>query len=93
MRQRLADLFNLLFGFRNTIVMLLLMTIGIIFRYENFISGSEFVDLVKNTVLGFFAAHGCEHIVGTVNAYYTNKNAADVPDDVVAPTAPVVEHA
>lgn len=76
MRRKLAELINVFFGLRKTIIMLLLMIIGIVFRVHDLVSGSEFVDLLKNTVLAFFAANGCEHILTTVNAYYNNKNGA-----------------
>jgi len=89
MRQKLADFFNTFLDLQKVLIMLLLIAIGVIFRIEGLISGSDMVDLLKNTVIAFFAVHATQHIVATANAYYTNKNASDdPPDDPKDPSTP-----
>lgn len=73
MRQKLAELINIIFGFRKFILMILLFAIGIIFRLANEINGAEFVDLMKNTSIAFFAANGIEHLTQTVKDYVASK--------------------
>jgi hypothetical protein len=87
MKQKLIDFLNVFVNLQKALVMLLLILLGIVFRVENLISGDNFVDLLKNTVIAFFAVHATQHIVATMNAYYNNKN---LPDDttVVAADAP-----
>jgi ABC-type glucose/galactose transport system permease subunit len=89
MRQKLADFFNAFLDLQKALIMLLLIIIGVTFRVLNLISGSDMVDLLKNTVIAFFAVHATQHIVSTVNSYYNNKNAPDdPPDDPSDPSTP-----
>jgi hypothetical protein len=73
MGAKVAEFLNVFFGFRKTIVMLLLVLIGIVFRLENFINGSEFVDLLKNTVIAFFASNSIEHFTSMAKSYMDSK--------------------
>jgi hypothetical protein len=73
MGQKLAEFLNILFGFRKTIIMVLLFAVGIVFRLMNLVNGSEFVDLLKSTSVAFFAANGLEHITTTVKEYINSK--------------------
>ena len=77
MKQKLVDFFNAFLDLQKALIMLLVILIGIIFRIENLITGSDMVDLVKNTVIAFFAVHATQHIVSSVNSYYSNQNASD----------------
>jgi hypothetical protein len=89
MRQRLADFFNAFLDLQKALIMLLVIAIGIVFRINNLITGSDMVDLVKNTVIAFFAVHATSHIVSSVSSYYTNKNAPDdQPDSPNDPPPP-----
>ena len=84
MKQKLIDFLNVFIDLQKALIMLLLVGIGIVFRVHDLISGSDFVDLLKNTVIAFFAVHATQHIVASVNAYYTNKNAPDDDTTVVS---------
>lgn len=94
MKQKIADIFNLIFGFRKMILMLIVFVVGIVFRLNNLINGSEMVDLFKTTTIAFMSANGVEHIVSTVNAYMGAKTANTVAtaDDGDKEVTPVVEN-
>lgn len=85
-KQALIDFLNTFMDLQKAIVMLLLMLMGIVFRLENMISGAELVDLLKNTVVAFYAVQATAHIVSSVKAYYVDKNApdTDTADQTVA---------
>lgn len=68
MKQKVAELINIIFGFRKFLLMLALFAIGIIFRVKDYIDGNQFVDLLKSTTISFFAANGVEHVVTTVKS-------------------------
>lgn len=84
MRQKIAEIIDLFFGFRKFILMSMLFAIAIVFRLYNQINGTEFVDLLKNTAIAFFATNGLEHITTTVREYVGAKaaGAAQVVADV-----------
>lgn len=88
MKQKLIDFLNVFIDLQKALVMLLLIAIGIAFRFLNLVNGQEFVDLLKNTVIAFFAVQATQHIVATVNTYYNNKNAPDEPEDPSTPPPP-----
>lgn len=88
MRQKLIDFLNVFIDLQKALVMLLLIAIGIVFRIYNLVNGTELVDLLKNTVIAFFAVQATQHIVATVNTYYNNKNAPDDPTDPSTPPPP-----
>lgn len=73
MKKKLAELLNVIFGFRKFILMLLLVMIAVVFRVLDLLNGREMVDLLQNTTIAFFSANGIEHIVGIVKDY-VNKN-------------------
>jgi hypothetical protein len=80
MTQKLADLFNILFGFRKFIGWLAILAVGIIFRLKNYIDGPGFVDLIKATFLGFVAGNGVEHLVTVVKDYMAGQAPSGAPD-------------
>ena len=84
MRQKIAEIINIIFGFRKFILMLALFFIGIIFRIKGLIDGGQFVDMLKSTSIGFFAANGLEHLTTTVKEYVNSKGqkVAEVDTDV-----------
>ena len=90
MKQKLADFFNLLFGFRKLIAWLSLFLVAIAFRLKGYVDGGQFVDLVKATFLGFVAGNGTEHLVSVAKEYINAKGkvvaAAPAPqgDDLVS---------
>lgn len=87
MRQKIADFFNLLYGFRNIILWLALFTVSIIFRLTNKIDGPGWVDLCKNTFLGLAAVHGTEHIISVVSDYVTAMKGSKTGSTAVDPQA------
>jgi hypothetical protein len=88
MKQKLADIWNLLYGFRNDIIWLLLFCVSIIFRLKNYIDGSQWVDLTKNTFLGIAAVRGTEHLVSVVSDYVTTFKGGNAAN-AAPPTTPV----
>lgn len=82
MRQKLADLINVIFGFRKFLIMLFLYTVGVVFRVKDLISGAELVDLFKATTLAFMGANGVEHLVSVAKDYVNNKSTGD---DLIPP--------
>lgn len=90
MRQKLAEFLNVFFGLRKTIVMFVLVTIAIIFRCYGLLSGAEFVDLLKNTVIAFFSANTIEHLTTTVKTYFDSKIQMQAQDTVPDAEAPPV---
>lgn len=93
MKQKLAELLNVIFGFRKFILMMILYIVGIIFRIKNLLSGSEMVDLFKSTTIAFMGANGVEHVMSVVKEYINSKgqvtSVQTVPDpkgdNVVSP--------
>lgn len=80
MRQKLAELVDLIYGFRKFIAFLLLFLTGVIFRLTNQIDGGQFVDLQKNVGLAFFAANGIEHFTAMAKDYIASKAAPAATD-------------
>lgn len=90
MQRKIAELLNVIFGFRKFLLMLMLFAVGIGFRTHNLIDGAEFVQLLTSTTIAFFGANGIEHIVNCVNNYNNGKNATDniADDEEIAPVTP-----
>lgn len=83
MRQKLAELFDLLYGFRKFIAWSVLFLVAIILRIQGFVDGSQFVDLIKATFLGFVAGNSTEHFMNTAKEYIASKatnNSSDTPE-------------
>lgn len=64
---------DFLFGFRKFLVMVALIVSGIVFLINGKINGREFVDLLQNTSVAFFAANGVEKIGDVVKAFIEKK--------------------
>lgn len=75
MGRKLAELLSVINGFRKFILMMLLLGVSVAFRVKGYISGGEFVDLLKATTLAFFSANGFEHMMETIQNYHDNKTA------------------
>ena len=82
MKQRIADLINSLYAFRNVIIWLVLFLVSVAFRLKGYVDGNQWTDLCKNTFLGLVAVHGSEHLISVVQQYYNAKNS-----QATAPTA------
>lgn len=83
MKQRLAELVNIIFGFRKFLILLALYLIAIIFRVNGLISGDEMVRLIEPTTIAFLGANGVEHIVSAVKDHYAAKDSGG--DDPATP--------
>lgn len=86
MKQKIADLINVLFGLRKLLAWLALFLVAIVFRLASYIDGSQFVDLMKSTFLGFVAGNSTEHLMTTIKEYV---NAKGQPVKTVEGPAPV----
>src|SRR5690242_561502 len=75
MKQKIAEIINVIFGFRKFFLMLFVMIVAVSFRLNDLINGAEMVDLIKHVAIAFMGANGVEHIVGAVQTHFTNKNA------------------
>jgi uncharacterized membrane protein len=84
MKQKIAELINVIFGFRKFILMMILYIVGIVFRILGLLSGAEMVDLFKATTIAFMGANGVEHLVTGVKAVMAGRGVP-VPDDNLVP--------
>lgn len=73
----LKHLIQFLNGFRKFSIMVLLIVVGVIFRVTDFISGAEFVDLLKATTVAFMATNGIEHMSKSVIEWVKGKVSND----------------
>ncbi len=93
MKQKLAELINVIFGMRKFILMMILYIVGIVFRLMNLVSGAEMVDLFKATTIAFMGANGVEHLVMAVKSYNSKGTVGNTPgdDSLVAADEPTSE--
>lgn len=79
MKEKIAEFYQLLFGFRKFIVALLVLVVSIVFRSKNLLNGVEFVDLAKSVTLGFFGTNTAEGIIAVVKDHLAaRKDAGNV---------------
>jgi purine-cytosine permease-like protein len=71
----MIDFLNIFSSLNKSLVMLLLMVIGVWFRLRGYLSGDNFVDLLKTTVVSYFGAHIAEHFTAMVRDHLASKNA------------------
>jgi hypothetical protein len=86
MKQKIADLINIIFGFRKFLAWLALFVVAVTLRLKSFIDGGQFVDLMKSTFLGFVAGNGVEHMMSVAKEYINVKGqtiSAPVDDNLV----------
>lgn len=76
MKKRIAEIFNLIFGFRKFLLMLFIIVVSIVFRLKDLINGTEMVDLIKTTAIAFMSVNGVEHIMTVVKGHLDAKTAA-----------------
>lgn len=79
MKKKLAELINIVFGFRKFLLMLLVYLLGVIFRLKDLINGAEMVDLFKTTTIAFMSANGVEHIIDGVKSAMGKGGASSAP--------------
>ncbi len=82
MKEKIVGIVNIIVGLRKLTVMLLLFTLGVVFRLHNLIDGQQLVDLLKNTALGFFACNSCEHFSTAVKEYVNSKGKKVVEEEI-----------
>ena len=76
MKEKIAELYQLLFGFRKFLVALLVIVVSIVFRAKSLLNGVEFVDLVKAVTLGFFGTNTAEGIITVVKDHLAGRREA-----------------
>lgn len=81
MRQKLAELIDIIYGFRKFIAFMLLFITGVLFRLKGQVDGGQFVDLMKSVSIAFFAANGIEHFTEAAKSFYNSKSQPVVPAD------------
>lgn len=84
MKEKIAELINVVFGFRKFLLLLALYAIAVVFRVKGLLSGDEMVRLIEPTTIAFIGANGVEHIVAAVKDHYAAQAA---PDDSIVPTS------
>lgn len=75
MKRKMAEMINVIFGFRKFTIMLIICAIGIIFRIYGLVSGAEMVDLFKVITVAFFGVNGIEHVVAVAKDYVNKPNS------------------
>ena len=75
MKQKWLDFLNIIQGLRKTLVMFLLMIIGVWFRLKGYLSGDNFTDLFKATVIAYFGANSVEHFTAMVQQHLVSRDA------------------
>ena len=83
MNQKILEFIGIFTGMRKTLVMFLLIFVGIVFRVKGYLSGDNFVDLLKGTTIAFFSANGLEHLTSTVKEYINSKGQKETQTDIV----------
>ena len=73
MASKIRDFIAVLSGFRKFTIILLLMVTGIIFRLTDFITGAEFVELLRYTTVAFMAGNGIEHVTKAITEWVKKK--------------------
>jgi len=73
MPQWLKDVISFINGFRKFTVMVLLLVTGISFRVTDFITGSEFVELLRYTTVAYMGTNALEHMSKAVVEWVKKK--------------------
>ena len=73
MFDKIQKIVGVLLGLRKFIVMLCLIAIGVVFRVRGYISGDNFVDMLKATTVSFFASNSIEHMKQAITSYINSK--------------------
>lgn len=76
MTQKVVDFLNIFQGFRKTIVMLMLILIGVIFRIKGYIGPDNMVDLLKATTISYFGSNSIEHFTAMYKTHLETNAAA-----------------
>jgi hypothetical protein len=71
--QGIVNFVNSIQGIRKTLVMLALMVLSSFFLVKGLLTGNNFTDLLKATVLGFLACNSVEHLTSVVKEHINSK--------------------
>lgn len=74
MKRQVAEVFNLIYGFRKTLAWFSILLVAVIFRVLGYIDGSQLVDLLKTTFAGFLTGNVAEHVMSFGKDYIASKN-------------------
>jgi hypothetical protein len=77
MSEKIAEWLDAIQGFRKMIIMLLLVIVGVVFRIENLITGTDFVNLLQGTTVAFMASNSVEHIGSTIKEWIKGQKGTD----------------
>ena len=83
MAKYVLDFINIFVGLRKSIVMLLLMAISTTLITKGFLSGANFTDLLRATIISYFGANGVEHFTSMVQAHLNSKTGTTTPETVI----------
>jgi len=89
MRQKLAELIDIIYGFRKFIAFLLLFVTALLFRIKSLVDGAQWVDLMKAVSYAFFAANGVEHFTEMAKSYYNGQPQSMNASHPAMPSKPV----
>ena len=73
MANKLIDFLGIFIGFRKFFVMTLIIVISLILLIFKILTGSEWVDLMKSTLIAFFASNGIENFTAAAKSWLSNK--------------------
>lgn len=88
MKQKMAEFINSLYGFRKTLLVLILYIVGVSFRLKGLIDGGQLVDLFKGVTVSYLAANSFEHVTETVKTYINSKGQVSEVEPEVAEEGP-----
>ena len=81
MTQKLINFLNIFQVFNKSILIFLLLVIGVWFRLANYLSGDNFVDLLKATVISYFGTHALQHFTSMVKDHLASKTSTEGNSD------------
>lgn len=73
MADYLVSFLNIFQGLRKTIVMLTVLIVACVFRLKGYIGPENWTDVIKATVISFFASNACEHYTSMIKERLTAK--------------------
>ena len=82
MGQYLVDFLNVFQGVRKSVVMLAIIAITAIFRAKGLVSGDNFENLLKATVIAYFGSNSIEHYTAMVKERITAKGKEKIVTDI-----------
>lgn len=84
MKEKYAEFLEVLQGWRKFLMCFFILSVSIVFRLKSLVSGGEWSDLAKTTVVSFCAVNGLEGITTCVKEHLAARRAAG---NVLTPTS------